>query len=539
MAIKGSLKEAGLADVCQLLSIGLKTGCLSVTDRARFGQVFFDRGRITFASIVNRRDRLGDLLVREGAITHEQLDAAIDEQGRQADRRLGEILLERGDIDADTLNACIRQQIEEAIYFLFTWRRGDFYFEPGRAPDAGEILISVNPETLLLEGARRIDEWAVIEKKIPALDLIFAVDRGHLDAVDVPLTDEQKGILPLLDGTRTVHEVAEAVGLGEFDTGKALYGLVQAGFAGRVGRRGTEAQAEPEELDNARNLGVAFYRTSMLEDAEREFRRVLQSDPHDAESRHYLALIALRQGDPATATRRLTALLETTGPRVGAYLNLAYALRAQGRFEDADRALRDAAERAPDDPRVRLARSLTALFAGDAAAAADLLAGYPELLDDDTAPPADYYYSAALAATVEARLDEADRHIRAGLSAHPRCAPLHLLAGNVAERRADMTAAELAYQRAAEEDPGLAQAHRNLGDIAQRRGGVQEAIEHYRRATEADPELGDEVYVRMAALLYRRNDRDQAVRCWRKALQLNPANEVARSHLEVVAGAAG
>ena len=33
MAIKGSLKEASLPDVLQLLALGKKTGCLAVSDR--------------------------------------------------------------------------------------------------------------------------------------------------------------------------------------------------------------------------------------------------------------------------------------------------------------------------------------------------------------------------------------------------------------------------------------------------------------------------------------------------------------------------
>lgn len=538
MAIKGSLKEAGLADVCQLLSIGQKTGSLSVTDRSRFGQIFFDRGRITFATIVNRRDRLGDLLVRDGAITHDQLVEAIDEQARQADRRLGEILLDRGVIDSDTLHACIRHQIEEAIYYLFTWNRGDFFFEPGRRPESGEIVIAVNPETLLLEGARRIDEWAVIEKKITSLDLIFAVDRSRLEAARVQLTPEQELIVHLVDGRRSVQELAEAAGLGEFDAGKALYGLIQAGFASRVGRREAQVEAEPDDIQDARNLGAAFYRTAMLEDAEREFRRVLQSEPHDPVARHYLALVALRRGDAAAAVHRLTALLETAGPRVGAYLNLALAHRLQRRFDDARRVLGEAGQVAPDDPRVWLAQAATTLMTADATTADEEIAHYRRLLEPDTVPPPTYYYCAALAAAVGARLDQAESLIEEGLSAHPACAPLLLLSGNVAERRADMTVAERAYRQAAEEDPGLAQAHRNLGDMAQRRGAVQEAIEHYRRATEADPRIGDETYVRLADLHYKRNERDQAVRCWRKAVELNPGNEVARNHLEVVAGAA-
>ena len=57
MAIRGSLKEVSLPDVLQLLSMGQKTGCLSVADRSSFGTVYFSRGRISYASIVNRRDR--------------------------------------------------------------------------------------------------------------------------------------------------------------------------------------------------------------------------------------------------------------------------------------------------------------------------------------------------------------------------------------------------------------------------------------------------------------------------------------------------
>ena len=69
MAIKGSLKEASLLDVLQLLSMGKKTGCLSVTHRNNFGSIYFDKGRICYAAIVNRRDRLGDILLKSGAIT--------------------------------------------------------------------------------------------------------------------------------------------------------------------------------------------------------------------------------------------------------------------------------------------------------------------------------------------------------------------------------------------------------------------------------------------------------------------------------------
>ena len=501
MAIKGSLREAGLADVCQLLSIGQKTGCLSVTDRSRFGQIYFDRGRITFATIVNRRDRIGDLLVRAGEISHEELAEAVDAQAEDPDRRLGEILLRQGRIERPTLHRMIERQIEEAIYYLFTWKRGSFHFEAGKTPERGELRISVNPEALLLEGARRIDEWRVIEHKIPSLDLIFGIDRQRMADTEVELTAEQREVAGLLDEQCTVEEVAEASGLGEFRTGKALYALLQAGFAYRAGRRSAAEPVDPADLDQARNLGAAFYETSMLEDAEREFRRVLRGDPHDATARRYLALIALRTGRIAEAVRGLTALLESGGPRVPVYLNLAYALRAQRRHDDALRVLADARGLAPSDPRIALAEAAARLFRGDPVAAGEPLSRYRALLEPDTLPPPTYYYCGALVALAEDRMDDADALLEEGLGAYPASAPLHLLAGNAAERRGDAAEAERFYQQAAEEDPSLAQVHRNLGDLAHRRRLLDEALEHYLRAADLDPELGDELGAQGIALV--------------------------------------
>src|SRR6186997_413843 len=103
MAIKGSLREASLPDVLQLLSMGKKTGCLSVTHRQNFGYIYFNKGRICYASIVNRRDRLGDMLVKTGTVTQAQLDATIELQDRRRDKRLGELLVEQGAISQQQL----------------------------------------------------------------------------------------------------------------------------------------------------------------------------------------------------------------------------------------------------------------------------------------------------------------------------------------------------------------------------------------------------------------------------------------------------
>src|SRR5881394_3449614 len=297
MAIRGSLKEASLPDVLQLLSMGKKTGCLSVGHRGSFGYIFFDKGKIAYASIVNRRDRLGDMLVKNGKITQEQLNHAVDAQIRRRDKKLGELLVEQKALSREQLQEFLKVQIEEAVYFLFTWTDGSFNFEPEVAPEQQDILVSITPESLLLEGARRVDEWSLIEKKIPTFDLIFVVDKDRLAISEAKLTDTQQRLLPLLDASRDVHHVIEDSGLGEFEIGKALYGLITAGFVHRVGRTASAADAQITDarVEEHRNLGVAFYKTGMLDEAAREFRRVAELRSGEANAHFYLGLVALKQ----------------------------------------------------------------------------------------------------------------------------------------------------------------------------------------------------------------------------------------------------
>ena len=196
MAIKGSLKEASLPDVIQLLFLGRRTGCLALADRHNFGTIYFDEGQIVYAAIVNRRDRLGDILMRSGRITAEQLREAVDRQQGDRDQKLGEILVQLGFLPREELERYIRVQIEEAVYYLFTWTSGTFNFEAGVRPEREDFLVRINPEYLLLEGARRVDEWSLIEKKIPSFDLIFAVDGTHIGDSAPELSEEQRRLVP-------------------------------------------------------------------------------------------------------------------------------------------------------------------------------------------------------------------------------------------------------------------------------------------------------------------------------------------------------
>jgi tetratricopeptide (TPR) repeat protein len=541
MAIKGSLGEASLGDVCQLLSLGLKTGGLSVTDRSRFGQIFFNRGRIIFAHVVNRRDRLGDLLVRDGVIDAAALTAALHEQARDPRRRLGELLVERQLLSAAALQSYVRRQIEDAVYHLFTWTRGRFFFETDDVPEPSDVLVSLNPDMVLLEAARRVDEWAVIERNIPSLDLLFEVEHAWLRGAGIVLTADQQVLVPLLDGSRSVQELIDETGIGEFAAGKAIYGLVEAGFAQRVGVRERTARlpTPDEELAERRNLAVAFFRTRMLAEAAQEFEAMLAIRPADRSARLHLGLIALHGRDYRAALRAFKEVLEQGGPHFAAFMGLADALRCLGRHEDALLVLAEAETLRPDAPEVPLARGVNHLAMHDLEAACAAFDEHDRRLGAERQPAPHWFYFAGLTYALGGALGEAAACAERGLALYPAAAPLLLLRGLIEERRGNDARAAHWYGRAADEDAGCSQAHRNLGDAAERAGRPRDALAHYRRAVEAGGGMGGDVHTRIGNLLYGAGDFKGAVRYWNRALELNPANHAVRKQLMIVAHAAG
>ncbi len=536
MAIKGSLKEASLPDVLQLLALGKKTGCLSVTDRTNLGNIYFDNGRICYASIVNRRDRIGDMLVKGGKVTHEQMEQAIERQTKERQSKLGRLLLESGAITEADLEQCVRIQVEEAVYYLFTWTQGSFRFDADVKPEGVNVTLSINPESLLLEGARRVDEWSLIEKKVHSFDCVFAVDGARLSATDVELTPEQELVVKFLNGERDVTELMEESGLGEFDTGKALYGLISAGFVHRTSARSRTRPGEPAAATRIKehcNLGVAFYRTGMLEEATREFRRVVELKSDEASAHFYLGLVATKQDDWPEANRAFQRAVDMGGPQPTALHNLALSLEKLGRLDEAEATFGDATHRARRDPRILTGWGIAAMRQDKFEVAEGRLDRAREVAEPNDLPAA-WYWARSIVAAVGEDYETAQSILRDGVGRYPRHPVLRNNLAAILEIVGETDQAEKMLRAAHADGLMLPQLSKNLGDVLYRAGRYDEAWDAYQQAVKLHTELGDDTYFKLGNIAYKRFDRATASAMWHKTLQLNPNHQLARTNIDTM-----
>ncbi|HYS06304.1 MAG TPA: DUF4388 domain-containing protein [Candidatus Dormibacteraeota bacterium] len=243
MALKGTLKDFSLADIFQLIGIQHKTGVLTLKSDKEVVTVSFVEGNVVSADALHRRleDRIGTVLVKSGRITEAQLQEALRIQ-KSTLKRMGNILVENKFIDPNILREALQIQISHMVHRLFRWRDGEYDFSQEERVDYDkEHVVPMSAESILMEGARILDEWPMIEKGIRSFSAVYrhanveiaaapkgaAATAGKDDAARaITLSDEERKVYQLVDGHRTVQEIVERCSLSEFDTCRLLYELI-------------------------------------------------------------------------------------------------------------------------------------------------------------------------------------------------------------------------------------------------------------------------------------------------------------------------
>ena len=255
MALEGTIKDFGLPDIFQLIGLQRKTGVLTLKNEKDVVTVTFEGGMVVMADSNTKRleERLGNVLVKQGKLAKDKLDEALLTQ-KATLQRLGHVLTVNNYITEKDLKDALHVQISQIVFKVFRWRDGEYHFAPTDSVEYDrEHFQPLSADFILMEGIRMVDEWPIIEKKIPSMDIVFRPVVAHATievaasedggageraptAGKVRLTPHEDEIFRKVDGTRTVQAIIDSTGTGEFDVCRILFDLLNRNLITTVGR---------------------------------------------------------------------------------------------------------------------------------------------------------------------------------------------------------------------------------------------------------------------------------------------------------------
>lgn len=287
MALAGTLKDFGLPDIVQLIGLQRKTGILHLKTEGEAVKVIFEGGNIVAAesSLARPSDRIGNALVTQGAITQEQLNDALAVQ-KQTMQRLGHVLIAESLVSEDTLQKAVEAQLFQVVFRLFRWREGEYNFESQNTVDYERTgAVSLGADFVLMEGIRMVDEWPIIERKIPNMSVVFrrVVDTSQIQAKPVEddgldgllsglgatstssklaLSGDELLVFNAVDGRRTCQQIVESTPLHDFAVCRTLLDLMDRDLVAPTDLKGSVTRDKKGASSD--KMGMAFMGLAVL-----------------------------------------------------------------------------------------------------------------------------------------------------------------------------------------------------------------------------------------------------------------------------------
>ncbi len=165
MSLYGNIESIYLSSVLQLLCNDKKTGILSVRKEVEEVRIYFYEGIIIYATGSVKKYRLGYFLRKAGIVPADVLRKCL-KLSESKKQTLGKTLVEEGCIPIDVLKENMEKKVNETLYSLFMWKKGNFEYLEKKINLQGHVIIELNTMELILEASRRADEKAALDQKV-------------------------------------------------------------------------------------------------------------------------------------------------------------------------------------------------------------------------------------------------------------------------------------------------------------------------------------------------------------------------------------
>lgn len=281
MTIQSTIKEIGLFDLFQILYLHRKTGRLIIagTPDDKEAQVIFKEGAVCLASIFENTPKSVEEQLAEWGVLDSELKKKLSKK-RKKYKTLIDAIEGEGITPRKQIENFIAERVRDTVFEIFKWEAGEYRFDEEKLDEKDEVIVPLNTENLIMEGARRIDEWTNIRSKVPSKHSVFRFGTENQEDHQLNLKPKEWEVLSLIDGKRTVKEVTEAVGGDLFVTSKLVYGLIVMDVIELVdGEDEVEAQPGNEKkLGDLLKSGRDAYNKLNLDKAAAQFGKALKID---------------------------------------------------------------------------------------------------------------------------------------------------------------------------------------------------------------------------------------------------------------------
>ncbi len=246
MALKGNLRDFSTTQLLNLIHLARKTGALTIKVAPGVTTLFFREGKLVYATTSGRDGHLATVLARAGKLTEEQAKVIRTRSGTQADKELGMLLISAGHVTQSDIVNSIRTDVLETAYGLFTWTDGLFHFEPNQLPADDAITVPIDLENIILEGSRRLKEWEQLQYELPDLSMALKfTDRPQAQLRNISLSVEEWRVISYINPRNSIKQIAQRIGMDDFQIRKIVYGLVQAGLVEVIAPEGALPKRPP------------------------------------------------------------------------------------------------------------------------------------------------------------------------------------------------------------------------------------------------------------------------------------------------------
>ena len=171
MSLSGDIETVYLFSILQLLCNDKKTGVLRVWKGIDDVKIYLNEGTIIYATGSKKKFRLGYLLRTSGIVSAHNIRKCL-EIAKQKGQALGKVMVEEGVVTKKKLAGFMHEKVQETLYDLFMWKKGNFEFSQSNFNLSGHVITELNTMELILEASRRVDEQAAKEESGSAEDLL-------------------------------------------------------------------------------------------------------------------------------------------------------------------------------------------------------------------------------------------------------------------------------------------------------------------------------------------------------------------------------